>query len=178
MADEIIGAICGAICEGCGPLLAGIAECMFACIKTGCVPLIECLCWISCVGNNRSCWLFDCFCDRNSSSRRNSFDGCFYIALACLAGAAVIGILALGIYALAQFVQDANPAVAAGVACAILDQTLTGLSFSAFATTFGRNKGMTVNTISASPSPITVINRCFNNNEGSAKFRVDGKLAA
>ncbi len=153
MCEEIIGAICGAICEGCGPLLAGIAECMFAAIKTGCVPLIECLCWLSCGGNGRSCWLIDCFCDRSSSSRRHSFDGCFYIALACFAGAVVIGVLALGIYALAQFVQDANPAVAAGVACAILDQTLTGLSFSAFATTFGRNKG-------------------------SAKFRVDGKLAA
>jgi hypothetical protein len=83
----------------------------------------------------------------------------------------------MGIYALAQYVQDANPSVAAGVACAIVDRALTGVSFSAVPVTIDRSKAMNV-VSSLATSPITVFNRCFNNNGGSAKFRVDGKLAA
>ena len=162
---EVIGAILGGLCEHLGPCLAGTAEFMFHCIATGCVPLIEILC---------RCSYWNSY---NSRSNSNGFDGCFYIALACLAAAFVIGILAMGIYALAQYVQDANPALAAGVACAVIDQALTGLSFSSIPTTFGRNKGMNV-VVAPATSPITVYNRCFNNNGGSAKFYVDGKLSA
>ena len=163
---ECIGALCGAICENLGPCLAGLAECMFQMVMVGCSELIKIACWCS-------FW--------NSAGSRNSghgFDGCFYIALGLIFASIVIGTLAMGIYALAQYVQDVNPAVAAGVACALLDQTITGLSFSAFPATFGRSKAMNV-VVGAVPNiPVVIYNRCYNNNKGSAKFRVDGKLAA
>ena len=166
MAEEIIGACLGGLCEACGPFLAGFAECMFKMVAVGCSEMIRIACWCS-------FW--------NSGSYRNSshgFDGCFYIALGLILASIVIGTLAMGIYALAQYVQDVNPAVAAGVACALLDQTITGLSFSAFPATFGRSKAMNV-VVGAVPSiPVVIYNRCYNNNKGSAKFRVDGKLAA
>lgn len=165
MADILFECIFKAICEGCGPCLGAVAECMFKLIATGCVPLIRCLCWC-----NFSNWAW-------SSGRSQDFNGCCYVILFCIIAALVIGILAMGIYALAQYVQDANPAVAAGVACAIVDRALTGVSFSAVPVTIDRSKAMNV-VSSVTTSPITVFNRCFNNNGGSAKFRVDGKLAA
>jgi hypothetical protein len=176
MADcifELIGGLCGAICENCGPALGALAEFMFKCVSVGFVPLIELCCW--CSNADRGCFLFICCFNRNGA--RGQFDGCFYIAMALIVGALVIGTLGMGIYALAQYAQDSNPAVAASVACAILDKQLTGLSFSALTKTFGRSKGMEV-VGSLSPNPVFVYNRCFNNNGGSAKFYVDDKLAA
>jgi hypothetical protein len=170
---ELIGRLCGAICENCGPALGALAEFMFKCLSVGFVPLIEFCC--RCSNADRGCFLFHCFFNR--SGARSQFDGCFYIALALILGAVVIGTLGMGIYALAQYVQDANPAVAASVACAILDKQLTGLTFSALPRTFGRSKGMEV-VGSLSLNPVFVYNRCFNNNGGSAKFYVDDKLSA
>jgi hypothetical protein len=83
----------------------------------------------------------------------------------------------MGIYALAQYVQDLNPNLAAGAACAIIDHALTGPLFSAMPTAFGRSKGLQVSG-AVTKQPITVYNRCFNNNQGSAKFYVDGKYSA
>ena len=118
MCEEIIGACLGGLCEALGPALGACAECMFKLVSVGCAQMIRFACW--CSFWNSGHW--------NSS---HGFDGCFYIALGLILASVVIGTLAMGIYALAQYVQDANPAVAAGVACAILDQSLTGLSFSA-----------------------------------------------
>ena len=160
----IIGGLCGGLCEALGPCLTGLAECMFKLVSVGCSQMIKLACYCS-------FW--------NSLGSSHGFDGCFYIALALISASIIIATLAMGIYALAQYVQDSDPAVAAGVACALLDQTLTGLSFSALPTTFGRNKGMNVPTaVPLSNFFITVYNRCFNNNKGSAKFYVDGTLAA
>ena len=158
--------LCEFLCQNLGPLLASAAECMFQCVSVGCVPLIEALCTCWC----RSAWW-------GYGSRKDTFDGCFYIILFLILSSIVIGTLALGIYALSQYVQDFNPTVAAGVACAVLNEQLTGLTFSALPVTFGRSKGLNIVAAPAS-SPITVVNRCFNENRGSAKFYVDGRYAA
>jgi hypothetical protein len=161
-----IPVLCEFLCQNLGPLLSSIAECMFQCVSVGCVQLISTLCTCWC----RSAWW-------GYGSRKDTFDGCFYIILFLILSSIVIGTLALGIYALSQYVQDFNPTVAAGIACAVLNEQLTGPSFSALPVTFGRSKGLN---IVAAPtlSPITVINRCFNENRGSAKFYVDGRYVA
>jgi len=179
MADQIIGAlcectfkvllgpICECICQNLGPALGAFAECMFSCVRAGCIPMMEFVCY--CMSTTR--WY--------GSGTRNGdvFSGCFYIFLGLLLATFVTGSLGMGIYALSQYVQDFNPTVAAGVACAILDQQVTGLSFSAQPVTFGRKKGLNVvGTLSL--APITVYNRCFNNNEGSAKFYVNDQYSA
>ena len=181
MAEEIVGALCQCtfgligplcecICQNLGPALGALAECMFQCVRAGCVPMMEFACY--CMSTTR--WY-------SSGARRDGdfFSGCFYIFLGLLLATFITGSLGLGIYALSQYVQDFNPTVAAGVACAILDQQVAGTSFSALPATFGRNKGLNVylRGLGSTP-PITVYNRCFNSNQGSAKFYVDGKYAA
>lgn len=157
-----VPALCEFLCQNLGPLLGSLAECMFRCVSVGCVPLMEliCNCWC------RSTWYY------HSSG---DFKGFAYIILGLLLCTIIIGTLALGIYALSQYIQDFNPAV--NFACAMLNQSLTGPYFSALPVTFGRNKGLQI-VGTASANAITVISRCFNGNKGSAKFYVDGKYAA
>jgi hypothetical protein len=155
-------ALCEFLCQNLGPQLGSLAECMFRCVSVGCVPLMEliCNCWC------RSTWYY-------SSGR--DFKGFAYIFLGLLLCTIVIATLALGIYALSQYIQDFNPTV--NFACAILNQSLTGQYFSALPITSGRNKGLQI-VGALSANAITVISRCFNGNKGSAKFYVDGKYAA
>lgn len=165
----LFGCLCEFLCNNLGPILGSLAECMFQCVSVGCVPLMEFIC---------ACWCQSGRYMYSGSSR--SFDGCFYIFLALLLGTVIIGTLGLGVYALSEYIQDFNPKVAAGVACAVLSQQTTGQSFSALPVMFGRNKGLN---IVGPPSnstlvPISAISRCFNDNRGSAKFYVDGKYAA
>jgi hypothetical protein len=162
---SFVHVLCEHLCQNLGPLLTSLAEVMFRCVSVGCIPLMEfvCSCWC------RSGWYIN-------GGSRSTFDGCFYVFLGLLLSSIIIGTLALGIYALSQYIQDFNPNVAAGVACGILNQPLTGLSFSAVPLTFGRSKGL--NIVGDNSVPVTVINRCFNDNRGSAKFYVDGKYAA
>jgi hypothetical protein len=161
--------LCECLCQNLGPLLGSLAECMFKCVSVGCVPLMElvCTCWCQ---SGRFLYL----------GPSKNFDGCFYIFLGLLLGSIVIGTLALGIYALSEYIQDFNPNVAAGVACAILNEQVIGRSFSVLPMMFGRSKGLNVVALPANSTvaPITVVNRCFNNNRGSARFFVNGKYAA